>query len=227
MLDIQLLRKDLPAVVAGLKRRGYDFDAAAFRRLEDERKTLQLRTEELQGRRNALNKQVGMLKGKGEDASVPMGEAAAIGEELKANEAALAELQQRQSDFLRVIPNVPRAEVPEGRSSEDNVEVRRWGEPRRFDFPVKDHVDVGIGLGGLDFETAAKLSGARFSVLRGAVARLHRALAQFMLQVHTEEHGYTEVYVPYLVNAASLRGTGQLPKFEEDLFAVPRGGEAE
>ena len=220
MLDIQLLRKDLPAVVAGLKRRGYDFDAAAFRRLEDERKTLQLRTEELQGRRNVLNKQVGMLKGKGEDASVPMGEAAAIGEELKANEAALAELQQRQSDFLRVIPNVPRAEVPEGRSSEDNVEVRRWGEPRRFDFPVKDHVDVGIGLGGLDFETAAKLSGARFSVLRGAVARLHRALAQFMLQVHTEEHGYTEVYVPYMVTGECADGVSSLAKFKDDLFKL-------
>jgi seryl-tRNA synthetase len=220
MLDIQLLRKDLPAVVAGLKRRGFDLDVAAFQKLEDERKKLQLRTEELQAKRNALNKQVGMLKGKGEDASGPMKEAAGIGDELKANEAALAGLQQRASDFLRVIPNIPRPEVPDGRSSDDNVEVRRWGEPRQFDFPVKDHVDVGVGLGGLDFETAAKLSGARFSVLRGAVARLHRALAQFMLQVHTEEHGYTEVYVPYMVTAECADGVSSLAKFKDDLFKV-------
>jgi seryl-tRNA synthetase len=220
MLDIQLLRKDLPAVVAGLKRRGFDLDVAAFQKLEDERKKLQLRTEELQAKRNALNKQVGMLKGKGEDASGPMKEAAGIGDELKANEAALAGLQQRASDFLRVIPNIPRPEVPDGRSSDDNVEVRRWGEPRQFDFPVKDHVDVGVGLGGLDFETAAKLSGARFSVLRGPVARLHRALAQFMLQVHTEEHGYTEVYVPYMVTAECADGVSSLAKFKDDLFKV-------
>jgi seryl-tRNA synthetase len=220
MLDIQLLRKDLPAVVAGLKRRGFDLDVAAFQKLEDERKKLQLRTEELQAKRNALNKQVGMLKGKGEDASGPMKEAAGIGDELKANEAALAGLQQRASDFLRVIPNIPRPEVPDGRSSDDNVEVRRWGEPREFDFPVKDHVDVGVGLGGLDFETAAKLSGARFSVLRGPVARLHRALAQFMLQVHTEEHGYTEVYVPYMVTAECADGVSSLAKFKDDLFKI-------
>jgi seryl-tRNA synthetase len=220
MLDIQLLRKDLPAVVAGLKRRGFDLDVAAFQKLEDERKKLQLRTEELQAKRNALNKQVGMLKGKGEDASGPMKEAAGIGDELKANEAALAGLQQRASDFLRVIPNIPRPEVPDGRSSDDNVEVRRWGEPRQFDFPVKDHVDVGVGLGGLDFETAAKLSGARFSVLRGPVARLHRALAQFMLQVHTEEHGYTEVYVPYMVTAECADGVSSLAKFKDDLFKI-------
>jgi len=220
MLDIQLLRKDLPAVIAGLKRRGFDFDVAAFQKLEDERKKLQLRTEELQGKRNALSKQVGMLKGKGEDASAVLAEVGGLGDELKANEAALAALQQRQSDFLRVIPNIPRPEVPEGRSSDDNVEVRRWGEPRQFDFPVKDHVDVGVGLGGLDFETAAKISGARFSVLRGGVARLHRALAQFMLQVHTEEHGYTEVYVPYMVTAACADGVSSLAKFHEDLFKL-------
>ncbi|HSN20410.1 MAG TPA: serine--tRNA ligase [Usitatibacter sp.] len=220
MLDIQLLRKDLPSVIAGLKRRGFDFDTETFQKLEEERRKLQLRTEELQGKRNSLSKQVGMLKSKGEDASAVLAEVAGIGDELKANEAALAALQQRLSDFLRVIPNIPRPEVPEGRSSDDNVEVRRWGEPRRFDFPVKDHVDVGARLGGLDFETAAKLSGARFSVLRGPVARLHRALAQLMLQVHTEEHGYTEVYVPYMVTAECADGVSSLAKFKDDLFKV-------
>ncbi len=220
MLDIQLLRKDLPAVVAGLKRRGFEFDAATFQTLETERRQLQLRTEELQATRNTLSKQIGMLKGKGQDASAVLAEVAGIGDEVKSNEAALAANQQRMSDFLRVIPNIARPEVPEGRSSDDNVEVRRWGEPRRFDFPVKDHVDVGIGLGGLDFETAAKLSGARFSVLRGAVARLHRALAQFMLQVHTEEHGYTEVYVPYMVTGECADGVSSLAKFKDDLFKL-------
>jgi seryl-tRNA synthetase len=219
MLDIQLLRKDLPAVVAGLKRRGVDFDQAGFRTLEDERKKLQSRTEELQAKFNVLNKQVGMLKGKGEDASVPKREAAGIGDELKTNEGALASLQERMSAFLRTIPNIPRAEVPEGTSSDDNVEVRRWGEPRKFDFPVKDHVDVGGPL-GLDFDTAAKLSGARFSVLRGGLARLHRALAQFMLDVHTREHGYTEVYVPYMVTAECADGVSSLAKFREDLFKI-------
>jgi seryl-tRNA synthetase len=220
MLDIQLLRKDLPAVVAGLKRRGFDFDEAGFRALEDERRTLQLRTEELQGRRNTLSRQVGMLKGKGEDASAVLAEVSGIGDELKANETALAALQERISAFLRVIPNVPRAEVPEGRSADDNVEVRRWGAPRAFDFPAKDHVDVGAGLGGVDFDTAAKISGARFVVLRGAVARLHRALAQFMLSVHTGEHGYTEVYTPYMVTGECADGPSSLAKFKEDLFKI-------
>jgi seryl-tRNA synthetase len=220
MLDIQLLRRDLPAVVAGLERRGFAFDVAAFQKLEDERKTLQLRTEELQGKRNALSKQVGMLKGKGVDASAVLSEVGGIGDELKANEGALAALQERQSAFLRVVPNIPRPEVPQGRSSDDNVEVRRWGEPRKFDFTARDHVDVGVGLGGLDFETAAKLSGARFSVLRGPVARLHRALAQLMLQVHTEEHGYTEVYVPYMVTGECADGVSSLAKFKEDLFKI-------
>jgi seryl-tRNA synthetase len=219
MLDIQLLRKDLPAVVAGLKRRGVVFDESAFRALEDERKKLQSRTEELQAKRNVLNKQVGMLKGKGEDASGPMKEAAGIGDELKGNETALAQLQEKQNGFLRTIPNIPRAEVPEGKSADDNVEVRRWGEPRKFDFPVKDHVDVGGPL-GLDFDTAAKLSGARFSVLRGGIARLHRAIAQFMLDTHTREHGYTEVYVPYMVTAECADGVSSLAKFKEDLFKI-------
>ena len=219
MLDIQLLRKDLPAVVAGLKRRGVAFDEAAFRALEDERKKLQSRTEELQAKRNTLSKQVGMLKGKGEDASAVLAEVGGIGDELKSNETALAQLQEKQNGFLRTIPNIPRPEVPEGNSADDNVEVRRWGEPRKFDFPVKDHVDVGGPL-GLDFDTAAKLSGARFSVLRGGIARLHRAIAQFMLDTHTREHGYTEVYVPYMVTAECADGVSSLAKFKEDLFKI-------
>jgi seryl-tRNA synthetase len=220
MLDIQLLRKDLPSVLTGLARRGVAFDEAGFRALEDERKQLQTRTEELQARRNTLSKQIGALKGKGEDTSQVMAEVAGAGDELKANETRLADLQERLSRFLRVIPNIPRAEVPAGKSAEDNVEVRRWGTPRAFDFAVRDHVDVGAGLGGLDFETAAKLSGARFSVLRGGVARLHRAIAQFMLDVHTREHGYTEVYVPYMVSAECADGVSSLDKFSEDLFKI-------
>jgi seryl-tRNA synthetase len=220
MLDIQLLRKDLPAVVAGLKRRGVDFDEAGFRALEDERKKLQMRTEELQARRNSLSRQVGMLKGKGEDASAVLKEVGGIGDELKANETALAALQEKLNAFLRVIPNIPRAEVPMGRSSDDNVEVRRWGTPRTFDFAPRDHVDVGAALAGLDMETGAKLAGARFYVLRAGVARLHRALGQFMLDVHTREHGYNEVYVPYMVTAECADGVSSLAKFKEDLFKI-------
>jgi len=220
MLDIQLLRKDLPAVVAGLSRRGVAFDEAGFRALEDERKVLQTRTEELQARRNALSKQVGILKGRGEDAAAVLAEVGGIGDELKANETALAALQERLNAFLRMIPNIPRPEVAAGKSSDDNVEVRRWGTPRAFDFPVRDHVDVGAGLGMLDFDTAAKLSGARFCVLKGGVARLHRALAQFMLDVHTREHGYTEVYVPYMVTGECADGVSSLAKFKDDLFKL-------
>jgi seryl-tRNA synthetase len=220
MLDIQLLRKDLPAVVAGLARRGVAFDESGFRALEDERKGLQSRTEELQAKRNALSKQVGILKGRGEDASAVLAEVGGIGDELKANETALGALQERLAGFLRTIPNIPRPEVAGGTSSDDNVEVRRWGEPRAFDFPVKDHVDVGAGLGMLDFDTAAKLSGARFSVLKGGLARLHRALAQFMLDVHTREHGYTEVYVPYMVTGECADGVSSLAKFRDDLFKL-------
>jgi seryl-tRNA synthetase len=220
MLDIQLLRKDLPAVIAGLKRRGFDFDVATFQKLEDERKKLQLRTEELQGKRNSLSKQVGMLKGKGEDASAALAEVGGIGDELKANETALAALQERQSSFLRVIPNIPRAEVPEGRSSDDNQEIRRWGEPRKFDFPAKDHVDIGTALRGMDFETAAKISGARFYVLKGPIARLHRAITQLMLDVHTQEHGYTETYVPYMVTTQAADGVTSYAKFKDDVFKL-------
>ncbi|HEX3099049.1 MAG TPA: serine--tRNA ligase [Usitatibacter sp.] len=220
MLDIQLLRKDLPAVVAGLERRGFAFDVAAFQKLEDERKKLQSRTEELQGKRNSLSKQVGILKGKGEDASAVLSEVAGIGDELKANETALAAVQERQSAFLRVVPNIPRPEVPQGRSSDENVEVRRWGEPRKFDFAAKDHVDIGAGLRGMDFETAAKIAGARFYVLKGAVARLHRAITQLMLDVHTQEHGYTETYVPYMVTTQAADGVSSYAKFKEDLFKI-------
>ncbi|MGA7180180.1 MAG: serine--tRNA ligase [Thiobacillaceae bacterium] len=221
MLDIQLLRTDLEGVAAKLKARKFDLDTSALGALEAERKTLQIRTQELQARRNTLSKQIGAAKSKGEDIAPIMAEVAGLGDELKANEETLARLQERLNALLMEIPNVPHESVPQGTDETGNREVLRWGEPRVFDFPVKDHVDVGAAL-GLDFDAAAKLSGARFSVMRGPIARLHRALAQFMLDIHTQHHGYTEVYVPYLVNADSMRGTGQLPKFEEDLFQVPR-----
>jgi seryl-tRNA synthetase len=191
-----------------------------FQRLEAARKDVQTRTQDLQNRRNILSKQVGEAKRKGEDASALMADAAALPDRLKGLEQELEQIQQQLTDLLLVIPNLPHESVPVGSSSEENPEVRRVGTPRRFDFPVKDHVDIGEGFGMLDFERAGKISGARFSLMTGAVARLHRAIAQFMLDVHTREHGYTEVYAPYLVNAASMRGTGQLPKFEGDLFAI-------
>ena len=222
MLDIQLLRNNIDEVSERLAGRGYSLDVDAFQKLEAERKTLQTRTQDLQASRNSLSKQIGMLKGKGEDASPVMAQVATLKEELEANEARLGELLKEFDAFVVTIPNLPQASVPVGRSEADNVEVSRWGTPRSFDFPVKDHVDLGEGLGQLDFATAAKIAGARFSLLKGPLARLHRALAQFMLDVHTEEHGYTEVYAPYLVNAASMTGTGQLPKFEADLFKILR-----
>ncbi len=221
MLDIQLLRNDLDGTAARLAARGYTLDTAGFQTLEAERKQLQTRTQELQAKRNASSKQIGMAKAKGEDVSVIMAEIATLGDELKAAETALEALQAPLNTLLMLIPNLPHESVPAGKSDADNVEISRVGTPRAFDFVVKDHVDVGAAL-GLDFETATKLAGARFSLLRGGLARLHRALAQFMLDTHTGAHGYTEVYVPYLVNADSMRGTGQLPKFEEDLFHVPR-----
>ena len=220
MLDIQQLRKELPMVLAGLVRRGYAFDEAQFRELEDERKQLQTKTEELQAKRNALSKQIGVLKGKGEDTTAVMAEVAGIGDGQKANEVALAALQDILNGFLRVVPNIPRAEVPEGTSADENVEVRRWGTPKTFGFKVRDHVEIGEALGGIDFDTAAKLSGARFSVLKGGVAKLHRALAQFMLNTHTLEHGYTEVYVPYMVGPEVADGVSSLAKFKEDLFKI-------
>ncbi|CAJ91912.1 serine--tRNA ligase [Cupriavidus necator] len=221
MLDIQLFRKDIDAVAQRLATRGYQLDVAAFQALEAERKQLQTQTEELQARRNSLSKQIGMLKGKGEDASAVMAEVGGIGDTLKASAARLDEIQAHLAELMLAIPNLPHESVPVGNDETQNVEVRRVGEPRQFDFAVRDHVDVGDKL-GLDFDTAVKVTGSRFSMLRGGLARMNRALVQLMLDTHTQEHGYTEMYVPYMVNAASMRGTGQLPKFEEDLFKVPR-----
>ena len=227
MLDINLLRKDLPAVVARLEARQSPqtfLDVARFSALESERKTIQMRTEELQARRNALSRQIGQLKGKGGDATALLNEVAGIGDDLKASAQRLDALQAELNTLLMGLPNLPQAGVPLGADETANVEVRRWGTPRDFDFAVKDHVDVGAPL-GLDFETAAKLSGSRFVFLRGPAARLHRALAQFMLDMQTLEHGYTECYTPYIVNREALEGTGQLPKFEADMFWVTRGGD--
>ena len=222
MLDIQLLRNNLDAVAARLATRGYTLDTAGFLALESERKDLQTRTQDLQASRNSLSKQIGQLKAKGEDASGVMAEVAALKADLEACEVRLADLLKEFDAFVAVIPNLPQESVPAGRDESGNVEVHRWGAPRVFDFPVRDHVDLGEGLGQLDFSAAAKISGARFSLLKGGLARLHRALAQFMLDTHSQEYGYTEVYTPYLVNAESMFGTGQLPKFEADLFKVPR-----
>jgi seryl-tRNA synthetase len=226
MLDLQLLRKDLPRVVAALATRGHAFDESGFASLESERKRVQTETETLQARRNALSKEVGKLKSQGQDAGAVMAEVAAIPGTLKSLEAQLASAQERLRDLLLALPNLPHADTPVGRSEADNVEVRRIGTPREFDFEVRDHVDVGAAL-GLDFETAAKLAGARFVVLKGGLARLHRAIAQFMLDVHTEEHGYVEHYTPYIVNADCLVGTNQLPKFADDMFSVRKGGAGE
>ncbi|KQU80381.1 MULTISPECIES: serine--tRNA ligase [unclassified Rhizobacter] len=227
MLDITLLRKDLSSVVALLEKRKSPqpyLDVAQFQSLESERKTLQTRTEELQARRNSLSKQIGMLKGKGEDTSALMAEVAGLADELKASGERLEAIQAELSVMLMSVPNLPHASVPEGADESGNLEVRRWGVPRSFDFTVKDHVDVGAPL-GLDFDTGAKLSGSRFTFLRGPIARLHRALAQFMLDVQTQKHGYTECYTPYIVNREVLEGTGQLPKFKDDMFWVSRGGD--
>jgi seryl-tRNA synthetase len=219
MLDIQALRNDLDGVVAQLKKRGFDFDAAKFSTLEQARKTVQTRTQDLQAKRNNASKQIGMAKAKGEDVSGIMAEVAGLGDQLKADETRLNELQSELQNLLLNVPNLPHASVPDGKSEADNLEVRRIGTPRVFDFEIKDHADVGAPL-GLDFDTGAKLSGARFTLMRGQIAKLHRALAQFMLDTQTEQHGYTECYTPYLVNAETLIGTGQLPKFEEDLFSL-------
>jgi seryl-tRNA synthetase len=223
MIDIQLLRKDIDNVATRLASRKFTLDVDGFNAIEAERKSIQTRTEELQGKRNALSKQIGMLKGKGEDTAAVMADVAGIGDELKANEAALVRVQDTLARFMEAIPNLPHASVPVGQDESGNVEVRKVGTPRAFDFAVKDHVDVGAPL-GLDFDVATKLTGSRFSVMKGGIARLHRALAQYMLDTHTGQHGYTECYTPYMVNADSLRGTGQLPKFEADLFSVKKGG---
>ncbi len=221
MLDIQLLRSDLAGVARRLADRGFAFPVAEFEKLEAGRKSVQIETQELQAKRNQLSKQVGQMKGKGEDASQLINQVNAQADRLKALEQDLQAIQGRLDDFLLGVPNVPHASVPAGKSAEDNPEVRRSGAPRQFEFAVKDHVDIGAPL-GMDFETATKISGTRFVLMKGQVARLHRALTQFMLDLHTREHGYTEIYAPYLVNADSMRGTGQLPKFEEDLFKIPR-----
>jgi len=224
MLDIQLLRSDLAHVVQRLAVRGFAFDESQFTALEAERKTVQTRTQELQAKRNATSKNIGIAKSKGEDVSAILAEVATLGDELKAAEEKLAVIQAQLQDFLQNVPNLPHESVPVGKSEADNVEVRKVGTPRSFDFEVKDHVDVGSAL-GLDFDTGAKLAGARFTFMRGQMAKLHRSLAQFMLDVQTGEHGYTECYTPYIVNAETLRGTGQLPKFEADLFAAKKGGQ--
>ncbi len=219
MLDIQALRNDLDAVVALLKKRGFAFDAAGFLALEQERKAVQTRTQDLQAKRNNASKLIGMAKAKGEDVAAIMAEVAGLGDQLKADEARLNELQIQLQTLLLNVPNLPHDSVPAGESEADNVEVRKVGVPRQFDFAVQDHTDVGTPL-GLDFDTGIKLSGARFTFMRGAIAKLHRALAQFMLDTQTEQHGYLECYTPYMVNAETLIGTGQLPKFEADLFSL-------
>lgn len=219
MLDIQALRNDLDGVVSQLQARGFEFDAAKFSALEQERKTVQTNTQELQAKRNNASKQIGIAKSKGEDVSAIMAEVAGLGEQLKAGEVRLTELQTELQSLLLNVPNLPHASVPQGKSEADNVEVRKVGTPRTFDFEVKDHTDVGTPL-GLDFDTGTKLSGTRFTLMRGQIAKMHRALAQFMLDTQTEQHGYEECYTPYLVNAETLTGTGQLPKFEEDLFSL-------
>jgi seryl-tRNA synthetase len=234
MLDINLLRKDLPSAIARLETRKKPqafLDVSAFQALEAERKALQIRTEELQNQRNTLSKQIGQLKSKGEDASAVMAQVSASKAELEASAARLEQIQAEMQALLLAVPNLPHESVPQGSDEHGNVEVRKWspvegpgGEPPAFAFEAKDHVDVGQPL-GLDFEMGTKITGSRFTVMKGPLAKLHRALSQFMLDVQTAEHGYTECYVPYIVNGDSLRGTGQLPKFEEDLFAAKKGGQ--
>ncbi|HWS02327.1 MAG TPA: serine--tRNA ligase [Gammaproteobacteria bacterium] len=220
MLDPKRLRTELDQVAAQLSRRGYTLDVARIQALEEERKIIQVRTQDLQAERNSRSKAIGQAKAKGEDVAPLLEQIAGLGAELDVAKAQLDQLQSDLDAVLMAIPNVPHSSVPDGKSEDDNLEVRRWGEPRAFDFEPKDHVDIGEALGQLDFETATKITGTRFAVMSGPLARMHRALIQFMLDTHTTLHGYTETYVPYLVNADSLRGTGQLPKFEAELFAL-------
>ncbi|MCC7286305.1 MAG: serine--tRNA ligase [Burkholderiaceae bacterium] len=227
MLDIAQLRRDLPGVIARLERRLAPqpfLDSARFGALEAERKQLQVRTEELQARRNALSKQIGQLKGRGGDASAPLAEVNRIADEQKAGAARLESIQAELGAMLMSVPNLPQDDVPQGSDEKSNVEVRRWGAPREFGFAPKDHIDLGAAL-GIEFETGARLSGSRFTFLRGPAARLHRGLSAFMLDLQTREHGYTECYTPYIVNREILEGTGQLPKFKDDMFWVLRGGD--
>jgi seryl-tRNA synthetase len=222
MIDPLMLRTRAEEVRAGLKRRGIDLDTRAYEGLETERKQLQVRTQELQAQRNAKSKAIGIAKSKGEDVSAMLAEVAGLGDELVACEQRLTGLQERINDFALGLPNIPHASVPDGREETGNVELRRWGTAPTFNFTPRDHVDLGERLQAMDFDMAAKITSARFVVLSGALARMQRALTQFMLDLHTGEHGYTEVYVPYMVNADSMRGTGQLPKFEQDLFKIRR-----
>ena len=229
MLDVNLLRRDLDGVIAKLETRktpqGF-LDRDRYAVLEAERKQIQTRTEELQAKRNALSKQIGQIKAKGGDVSAVMAEVGGLGDELTASAARSEAVQAEIATMLMGVPNLPHDSVPVGADENANAEVRKWGTPRTFDFPARDHADIGPAL-GIDFDTGAKLSGSRFTFLRGTAARLHRALAQFMLDVQTQEHGYTECYTPYIVNREILEGTGQLPKFKEDMFWVSRGGDEE
>lgn len=220
MLDPKLLRTEFDEVAKHLGRRGLTLDKQHFSELEDQRKTLQVKTEELQGQRNSNSKLIGQAKAKGEDASDILAAMEKINQDLKSNEVKLEALQSELQTWMLELPNLPDTSVPDGNSEDDNQEVRKWGDVPEFDFEVKDHVDLGEGLGGLDFEMAAKITGSRFVTMHGGIAKLHRALIQFMIDIHTEEHNYKEVYVPFVVNAKSLTGTGQLPKFEEDLFKL-------
>jgi len=220
MLDPKLIRNDLDATLKQLARRGFSLDAQRLTELENERKQIQVQTQDLQNERNTRSKAIGKAKAQGEDIQPLLAAVADLGDKLKAAEERLNTIQDELNDILLGVPNIPHESVPDGQREEDNVEVRKWGEPGEFSFKPKDHVDVGEASGFMSFELAAKISGSRFNVLTGPIAKLHRALAQFMLDLHTQEHGYTETYVPYLVNADSLQGTGQLPKFEEDLFKV-------
>ncbi|QSX31682.1 serine--tRNA ligase [Shewanella cyperi] len=218
MLDPKYLRNELETTAERLATRGFILDVAKLNALEEQRKSLQVSTEELQAKRNAISKSIGQAKSRGEDVAPIMAQVGTLGEELDAKKQELSALLEELNGIAMAIPNLPDESVPVGADETENVEVRRWGTPRSFDFDVKDHVDLGEGLGGLDFKSAVKITGSRFIVMKGQIARMHRALAQFMLDLHTTEHGYTEAYVPYLVNAESLLGTGQLPKFGEDLF---------
>ncbi|MBV2095593.1 MAG: serine--tRNA ligase [Candidatus Thiodiazotropha sp. (ex Codakia orbicularis)] len=220
MLDPRLLRNNLEEVAQQLARRGYRLDTEQISNLEEQRKRLQVESQELQNQRNSRSKSIGKAKAAGEDIAPLLAEVTELGDRLKASQEALTQVQEALSEITLGIPNLPHESVPDGRDEADNREERRWGEPREFDFEPKDHVDLGDASGLLDFEAAARLTGSRFAVMAGPLARLHRALIQFMLDTHTTEHGYTEAYVPYMVNADSLRGTGQLPKFEEDLFKL-------
>ncbi|SQD80569.1 serine--tRNA ligase [Moritella yayanosii] len=218
MLDPKFLRADLEEAKQRLASRGFELDVDTIRSLEEQRKALQIRTEQLQNDRNVRSKSIGKAKASGEDIQPLLAEVGKLGKELDAAKAELTELLTKIEDIALSLPNLPHPSVPQGKDENDNVELKRWGQPKEFNFEIKDHVDVGEALNGLDFKTAVKISGSRFIVMRGQVARMHRAIAQFMLDTHTEEHGYTELYVPYLVNTDSLYGTGQLPKFGDDLF---------